>query len=123
MFGQTGRKSWKPARWPDFFNSLLEYGIVIRLKNMTVYSLSEVVILIHNKNTGLTTRYSATTFTEPLVPGALLTGSGEPALTQIIKPGETRRFFVHINEAASNPTAFRDNYGWDVTATKGIPQK
>jgi hypothetical protein len=99
----------------------LEYGIVVTLKNTTNFNITEVVVTIHNKHSHEIARYPVTAFNEPLAPGALLTGLGEPALTQIIKPGEIRRFFVHINEAAATPSDFGNEFAWGVMPTKGIP--
>ena len=86
-----------------------------------VTNITEVIVIIHNKATHEITRYPAAEFHEPLPPGALLTGLGEPALIQIIKPGATRRFFVHINEASSKPSDFGNKFDWGVVPTKGIP--
>jgi hypothetical protein len=56
-----------------------------------------------------------------ITPGMLLSALGEPALTQIIKPGATQRFFVRINEAAGKPSDFGNKFAWGVLPTKGIP--
>ena len=98
----------------------LEYGIVVTMKNTTNYNITEVMVSIINKTTHEVVRYPVTAFHAPLPPGAVITGLGEPAL-QIIKPGQTDRFFVHITEATANPSAFGKTFTWSVMPTKGIP--
>lgn len=99
----------------------LEYGLAVTLKNTTGFNITEVVVRIRNKNTGEITRYPVSAFSGPLLPGAMLTELGEPGLLQIIKPGETRRFFVHIEERAAASSDFEKAFAWGVTPTKGIP--
>ena len=98
-----------------------EHGLVVTMKNTTNYNVTEVIITIINKTTHELTRYPVAAFNEPLPPGMLLSGLGEPALTQIIKPGATRRFFARINEAAAKPSDFGSKFAWGVLPTKGIP--
>ena len=98
-----------------------EHGLVVTMKNSTNYNITEVIIVITDKTTHEVTRYPVSAFTEPLPPGMLLSGLGEPALTQIIKPGATQRFFVRINEAAGKPSDFGNKFARGVLPTKGIP--
>jgi hypothetical protein len=97
------------------------YGLLVTIKNTTNYNVTEVVVGIKNKGTQENTRYPVDDFQEPFPPGAILTGLAEPALAKIIKPGETRRFFVHIDEAAATPSEFEKKFTRGVMPTKGIP--
>jgi hypothetical protein len=97
-------------------------GLLVTMKNTTIYNVTEVVVRIVNKRTQEIARYPIDSFSEPFPPGTVLTGLGEPALLQIVKPGETRRFFVHIDEAMTQPADdFGKKFTWGVTPTKGIP--
>jgi len=99
----------------------LEHGLVVTMKNTTNYSITEVVVSILHKGTQESTRYTVSSFNAPLPPGAIISKLGEPALTRTIKPGETRRFFVHIDEVLPAHPEFTKKFAWDVMPTKGIP--
>jgi hypothetical protein len=97
------------------------YGLLVTMKNTTDYNVTQVVVDIGNKETHEITPYPVDAFSEPLPLGSVLTGLGEPALLQIIKPGETRRFFVHIGEASARPSDFEKKFWWGVMPSRGIP--
>src|SRR6185436_5812756 len=80
------------------------------------------IIVITDKTTHQVTRYPVSAFTEPLPPGMLLSGLEEPALTQIIKPGATQRFFVRISEAAGSPPTMGTNLHGVFCPPKVSPQ-
>jgi hypothetical protein len=99
----------------------LEYGLLVTLKNTTNFNITEVVVIIRDKATNAATQYPVRDFDAPLPPGHLLTKLAEPAYRQIIRPGDTRKFFVRINEGKDNPSAFSKHFTWGVMPTKGIP--
>jgi hypothetical protein len=97
-----------------------EYGLLVTLKNTTNLNVTEVVIAIRNKDTKKAEEYPVHEFDESLPPGVMLTKLAEPAYRQIIKAGETRKFFVRIIEARDNPSEFPKRFTWGVVPTKGI---
>jgi hypothetical protein len=99
----------------------VDYGLLVTMENSTHYYVTEVVVSVFDKSTKKVTRYSVDTFDAPLPSGTFLTKLGEPAYRWVIKPGTTRQFFVHINEATQTASDFAKKFAWGVMPTKGIP--
>jgi hypothetical protein len=98
----------------------LEYGLVVTLKNTTNFNITEVVVIVRDKTTKAATQYPVHDFDAPLPPGAWLTKLAKPANRQIIKAGDTRKFFARINEGKNNPSSFTQHFTWGVVPKKGI---
>ncbi len=98
-----------------------KYGMVVHLENTSRYALTEITIAIYNKASGKKQHnYIVSDFNAPVEPNTLITGLGEPVLTKVISPGETRTFYVPIEEGSDNPNTFSERFGWGIKSLRGF---
>ncbi len=99
----------------------LETGILISIKNSTPFDITEASVSISNKTTGVAKYYDVSRFIGILPAGTFLGGPAEPAFEQVIKAGQSARFFVRLDEVVPAAAQFDKLYQWGIAPVKGIP--
>jgi hypothetical protein len=114
--------------WPGNYNTGYidgwKYGLLVRIKNLSTFNITELVVIVRDQKTNKTNEYVVSDFDEPLNGPGLISKEAEPAYRNIIPVGKTRAFLVPATEVTEDAiNDFFKRFTWNLRLSKGIPSE
>jgi hypothetical protein len=104
--------------WGYGIGGAVEMHFVVNIRNLSMYTLTQVTIAIYDKTANRSNNYTVDYFNAPMTQGMMPGSDNDRTNYEQLKPGETS-FIVWANLTVQDPKNFFQKYDWSIIGAKG----